>query len=331
MSENRTVRASFGIELSVRTSTGGRVKVTEVLEDDAPDGATQWSATCTPATSPCALGVPLTVQSVTLTAIANDGYHLESWAGACAGTAATENCTVTLNAGVANPGKTVSATFDEDPPPSAPTGLMATGGNTEIRLTWNDPNNPTITKYEVRSRLSGATVQGSWSEIEGSGATTTSHTLDGLTNGSEYTVQVRAVSASGNGVESTVTATPTAPPRPTPPTPTGRACLDPNQFGVNTSWRQVCASTTASALTSILDDDGACGLWLWRDEMWVGYFRNSDGVLAPGSENFTIVAGDTLFVRSALRAVTARSSFPPPPPIPPQVVAAADAPHARRA
>ena len=204
-----------------------------------------------------------------------------------------------------------------DAPDDAPANLAATGGNAQIRLTWGDPNDATITEYEIRSRLSSATTQGAWGEISGSGASTTSHTLTGLTNGTEYTVQVRAVNASGNGPPSTATGTPTAPP-PRPQPPTGRGCLDPNVFGTFTSWRQGCASTTAAALLNILDDDGACGIWLWRDPVWVRYFRLSDGTVVGGSENFTIVAGNTLWIPVCSTSRDGAIILPGPPPIPPK-------------
>ena len=196
-----------------------------------------------------------------------------------------------------------------------PANLTATGRNGQIALTWDDPSDTTITKYDVRRRLTSATAQGAWNAISGSGATTTSHTLTGLTNDMEYTVQLRAVNASGDGPPSTATGTPTAPP-PRPQPPTGRGCLDPNVFNALTSWRQGCASTTAAALTQALREYGVCGLWLWRDSMWVKYFRFSDGTLLPGAENFRIVAGNTLFVPICNTTRDGAIILPDPPPIP---------------
>ena len=52
-----------------------------------------------------------------------------------------------------------------------------------------------------------------WTDIPGSGAATTSHTVSGLTNGTEYTFRIRAVNASGNGEASdSVDTTPAGPP-----------------------------------------------------------------------------------------------------------------------
>ncbi len=64
--------------------------------------------------------------------------------------------------------------------PAAP-NLSATPGETEVTLTWGDPGNNTITKYQYRRRT-GAGAYGNWSDISGSGASTDSYTVTGLTN-----------------------------------------------------------------------------------------------------------------------------------------------------
>ena len=97
--------------------------------------------------------------------------------------------------------------------PAAPTALSATAGATEVALTWDDPENDTITGYQYRQATgSGASLD--WSDISDSSATTITHTVTGLTNGTAYSFEVRAVNASGNGASSSVTAT-TLPAAPT--------------------------------------------------------------------------------------------------------------------
>ena len=87
---------------------------------------------------------------------------------------------------------------------AAPTNLTATVGvgAGQIALDWDNPNNTLITKYQYSTN--GGT---SFTDITGSGATTTAYTVTGLSNGREYTVAVRAVNASVNGEAATVTAT----------------------------------------------------------------------------------------------------------------------------
>ena len=90
--------------------------------------------------------------------------------------------------------------------PAAPTNLSAMPGNGQVALTWDDPENDTITGYQYRQATgSGASLD--WSDISDSSATTITHTVTGLTNGTAYSFEVRAVNASGNGVPSSVIAT----------------------------------------------------------------------------------------------------------------------------
>ena len=94
---------------------------------------------------------------------------------------------------------------------AAPTNLTATVGvgAGQIALNWDDPGNNLVTKYQYST--DGGT---SFTDITGSGATTTAYTVTGLSNGREYTVAVRAVNASVNGEAATVTATTRLPPVP---------------------------------------------------------------------------------------------------------------------
>ena len=114
-------------------------------------------------------------------------------------------------AGTVNGTATASTAINPVAKPAAPTGLSATGGATEVTLSWTNPNNATITGYEYRQRTSGSSTWGEWTAIASSGATTTSHTVTGLTNYTRYDFQLRAVGLSGDGAAST---TESAIPRP---------------------------------------------------------------------------------------------------------------------
>ena len=120
----------------------------------------------------------------TMTVTADDGY----------GNTATEEVTVTVAASLA---------------PVKPTGFQASPGNQQVTLSWDDPNgNANISKWQVRQKT-GSNSYGPWADISGSGAATTSHTVKGLTNGTLYTYQIRAVNGDGNGEASEeVAATP---------------------------------------------------------------------------------------------------------------------------
>jgi hypothetical protein len=92
-------------------------------------------------------------------------------------------------------------------PPNAPTGLSATPSNQSLALTWTAPayvGSTPITGYTVEYTPSG----GSASTVN-TNSTSTSYTLTGLTNGTSYTVRVRAINSAGNGTySSTTTGTP---------------------------------------------------------------------------------------------------------------------------
>ena len=108
--------------------------------------------------------------------------------------------------------------------PAQPTDFTATAGDTEVTLSWADPSDGTITSYQYRqSDDGGSNWDPDWTAISGSGATTTGHTLSGLTNGTEYSFQIRAVNEIGAGTESdTESATPLPP---LPAEPTGAALI----------------------------------------------------------------------------------------------------------
>ncbi len=101
---------------------------------------------------------------------------------------------------------------EKDAVPEKPTDLAAAAGDRKVTLSWTDPDNPTITKWQVRQKA-GSGEWGEWEDIAGSGAGTASHEVSGLTNGTAYQFEVRAVNGAGNGAgpDAPVTATPTAP------------------------------------------------------------------------------------------------------------------------
>src|SRR5581483_7830598 len=92
-------------------------------------------------------------------------------------------------------------------PPPVPTGLAATAGNAQVSLSWSSSTG--ATSYNVKR----ATVSGGPYTAVATGVTQTSYTNTGLTNGTTYFYVVSAVSASGEGLNSTqVSAQPVAPP-----------------------------------------------------------------------------------------------------------------------
>ena len=81
--------------------------------------------------------------------------------------------------------------------PAKPAGFAAAALSLSAKLTWTDPSDSSITRWEYRSKTDGS--YGDWTAIPGSTATSTSFTKTGLTNNTAHTFQVRAVNAYGDG------------------------------------------------------------------------------------------------------------------------------------
>ena len=118
--------------------------------------------------------------------------------------------------------------------PAAPTGFTATPRDQRVELSWDDPSNDTITKYQYST--DGGT---NFADIPDSDAPTTSYSVTVLSDGTEtalanattYTLAVRAVNPSGAGPASTGTATP----MPAPAAPSGLSAT-PGDGRVTLSW-----------------------------------------------------------------------------------------------
>ena len=98
---------------------------------------------------------------------------------------------------------------DNDDVPGAPTTLAATAGDAKVTLGWGAPSEPgtsTVTGYEYRQSRDGGSTWGSWTAA----GDVREKEIAGLTNGAEYTFEVRAVSAAGDGAAERIAETPAA-------------------------------------------------------------------------------------------------------------------------
>lgn len=112
--------------------------------------------------------------------------------------------------GTGTPSSVVTATSSAPAAPGQVTGLSATGGNTQVSLSWSIPasNGSSITDYVVEYKLS---TDGSWSTFNDGTSASASATVTGLTNDLLYNFRVSAVNGIGTGlVSSTANATPVA-------------------------------------------------------------------------------------------------------------------------
>lgn len=176
----------------------GTLTVTVIGPPDAPPapsavpGDTTVDLTWSP---PAQNGAPITAYLVT----AQPGGQVTT----CAGTACTitglTNATeytfsvVAVNAAGESPPGASSAPVRPDVIPEAPTGLTVTRGDRALTVAWN----PAVTRGSaVATYLLEVTPGGRRIELAGTALATT---LEGLTNGTEYTVRVQAVNARGAG------------------------------------------------------------------------------------------------------------------------------------
>ncbi len=93
--------------------------------------------------------------------------------------------------------------------PAAPTGLTATAGNAQVTLTWDDPDDDSITGYEYqRKKGAGSAAWSAWAPLDGSDGDTTTHTFTNLDNDVVHRYRLRAVNAGGSGAHAAAKATP---------------------------------------------------------------------------------------------------------------------------
>ena len=90
-----------------------------------------------------------------------------------------------------------------------PGGLTGVGADRAIALNWKNPADSSILEYQFREKPDAETNWRCWRRIYTSTHTTTSYTMNWITNGLRYQVQLRALNAAGAGKTSQTTATPT--------------------------------------------------------------------------------------------------------------------------
>ena len=135
-----------------------------------------------------------------------------------------------LRDGVGGPASSGSAT--PRGPLRAPAGFTATPGDTRVELSWDATDDDSVSGYQYRRRLSSDSAWSpDWTDVAGSNAATTSHTLTGLVNNVRYTVEVRALRDGVGGPPSRGGATPRGPLR----APAGFTAT-PGDSRVELSW-----------------------------------------------------------------------------------------------
>ena len=203
--------------------------------------------------------------------------------------------------------------------PAQPTGLAAEASHDSVELTWDDPNDNSITHYQVLRRDRDIHDTGEFLTIESdTGSAATSYTDDTVEPEKRYVYRVVAVNASGEskwssfaGANTPAAPTPTPEPTPAPtpeptpeptPAPTPEPTPEPNSpaTGAPTISGTVRVGETLTADTSgIYDADGLDDVaysykWTRKDE-------SADADIADATNSsYTLVdtdAGKTIKVR----------------------------------
>ena len=156
-------------------------------------------------------------------------------------------------------------------PPAAPTTDSVSSGDTTLTVAWTAPAGETgITAYDVRhiETSEDETMDSNWTAVDNawtSGAL--EYTITGLTNGTEYDVQVRAVNSNGDGTWSdTKTGTPALP---APAVDSVRA----DDRAVLVSWSAPTGITTGVAAYDVRyietsADETVDANWTVEDDAW---------------------------------------------------------------
>ena len=153
------------------------------------------------------------------------------------------------------------------PTPAAPTGLSAEAGNAQVVLTWTDPEDDSITGYQVQQRK-GSADWGGWTAMSGSAASTTRHTVTGLDNDSQYSFRIRSQNGGGNSPQSAVVRATPAAPAPVPAKPSG--------FGATKGDRWV-------YLTWSNPSDASITRWEYRQKSGNGNYGSWERMTSSGA------------------------------------------------
>ena len=184
------------ITVTIALTAASEKDVTVTVASDDTDAATVANASVTIPAGQTA--VPATVDAPTIVAVQND----EDDNG---GTdAVTFDVSAESDDGRDPADQTVTIT-DDDTLSEAPRNLTVTAGNTQLTLEWISPansGNSDVMHYQYRYSDETLDDDDEWMTVD-DGANARRAVITGLENGTTYNIEVRAVTAAGNGAAAT--------------------------------------------------------------------------------------------------------------------------------
>jgi Fibronectin type III domain len=172
----------------------------------------------------------------------------------------------------------VVVTYAPPAAPSQPTSLTVTSGDGGAFASWANPANQGdaagITGYTVQ------VVNGSGSVVEQTSVDNTSTVLDGLTDGTNYTIKVAAVNTAGTGPSASASATPVAVSGAANYVQAAQQFLDARDTlrdGQNSTASEAAATASTGAMfSSLLSAEGSTDLAINSATQSEGVTVNSD-------------------------------------------------------
>ena len=190
--------------------------------------------------------------------------------------------------------------------PSAPRALTLTPSHDAVALGWEAPaddGGSAVTKYQYRVSADGGTTwDPDWTDIADSApgeANATSYEVTGLAPETEYSFELRAVNAAGEGAEAADTATTTA--TPSAPSAPRNLKLTPGDGAVTLEW-EAPADDGGSAVTKYQYRVSADGGTTW-DPDWTDIADSAPGQTNAASYEVSSLANGTQYLFE-LRAKT---------------------------
>lgn len=202
--------------------------------------------------------------------------------------------------------------------------LVSTPGDGSLAISWTTPadlGGGTFTRYEIRIRVSGGTWPGVSTQNVSSSSTTTA-TLNGLDNGTEYEVQVITITSANASSFEGNTAVVVAIPRRVPSSPRDLAAAKTTPAGVLVSWSTPLSNggSPITSYTVTFSGGASCGTVSISSSTQAGSCSATALVLGT---TFTITvaavnaAGSSSLVSTTYTTPTFATSLPAPPPQPP--------------